>query len=136
VKVAIPVFGVRVSPRLDFAPAFVLAEVENGKVARREMVQAAGWPRLGRIEKLARMGVDVLLCGGIDRRTALQCEALGIRVFAWVTGEAEDALRGLLDGEVDSGVMVGAGGRRCGRWRFRSGPCAQELGRLEHRRRQ
>ena len=35
-KVAIPMFNSRVSPRFDFAPKVLIAKVENGKVVDRE----------------------------------------------------------------------------------------------------
>ncbi len=120
-RIAIPLFGTRVAPRLDFAPAFLMVEVEGGEEVNKNVIPAAQWPPEERVRRLAEAKVDTLICGAIARETSAQCRAQGIQVYSWVTGEAEDALCVFLQGLLESGSMVGAGGRCCGRWRFRGG---------------
>lgn len=118
-KIAIPVFDKRISPRFDCAQRFVIAVVENGEVIEREELPAALWTPLERVKKLSDLGVDTLICGGIDEVSARRLIFHRVRIYSWVTGKAEEAIYSLLRGELESGIMVGPGGRRRGKWRFR-----------------
>ena len=117
-KIAIPVFGTRISPRFDCAREFLIVTAENGEVIARQGLQADAWSPLIRIRKLSSLGIDTLICSGIDRASWRHLKFSGIRIYSWVTGEVEDALRCLFKGELESGIMTGHGGHRCGRWRF------------------
>ena len=118
-KVVIPLFNQRVSPRFDCARGFLLASVENGEMVACRNLSAAGWARRERIEKLIALGIDILICGGIDKHSARLLSRYHVRLYTWVTGMAEDALRSFLKGELESCTMIGSGGRSRGRWRFR-----------------
>lgn len=118
-RVAIPLFGTRVSPRFDCAREFVVVDAVGGEAGQRQNLAAAGWTPLDRIRKLVELGVETVICGGIDRFTMQQLAFHNINLFPWITGEAEDALNCLLKGELQAGFMMGAGGRCRGRWRFR-----------------
>ena len=124
-KIAIPLFNMRISPRLDCAQSFLVATVEKGKVVERKELQARLWTPLKRIEKLRDAGVDTLICGGLDEVSAGRLISYRIRTYSWVTGGAEEAIYSLLRGELESGIMVGPGGRRRGRWRLKgnNGQC-------------
>jgi len=118
-KIAIPLFNKRISPRFDCAQGFLLAVAQNGEVIEHEEVSASRWTPLDRVEKLSDLEVDTLICGGIDKDSARRLIYYGVRIYSWVTGMAEDALQSLLKGELEPAIMVGPGGRRRGRWRFR-----------------
>lgn len=113
-KVAIPLFGTRVAPRLDVAERFLVVFVEDDRATDRQMVVARSW----RLLDLAP-GVDALICGGVDRRSARQILDHDLRLFSWITGEAEDALSRFLRGELISGEIMEPGGQCCERWRLR-----------------
>ena len=119
VKIAVPLFDRRVAPRFDCAGDFLFAAVENGEIVECRKLPASGWNRRQRVKKLSELGVDILICGGIDKQSARLLVFYGIRMYTWVTGMAEDALRSFLKGDLESGTMVGSGGRPRGRWRFR-----------------
>ncbi len=118
-KIAVPLFHKRISPRFDCAETFLLAIAEKGEVIDRVKLAAAEWTPGKRVDKLKNLGVDTLICGGIDEISARGLIFDGISSFSWVTGDAEDALQILLRGELASRIMVGPGGSLCGRWRFR-----------------
>lgn len=121
-KIAIPIFGTRVSPRFDYAREFLLSKTANGMVIEREELPAEGLTALTRVRMLLELGVDTLICGGIDRISSQQLSFSGIRIYSWVTGEAEGALNCFLRGELEPGIMLDSNGRRCGRWRFKGEP--------------
>ena len=118
-KIAIPLFDRRVSPRFDCAQDFLLASVENGVIMERRKLLASDWTCRQRVKKLSELGVKTLICGGIDRLSAGLLAFYGVKVYSWVTGIAEDALRAFLRGQLESCTMVGPGGRPSGKWRFR-----------------
>ncbi len=118
-KVAVPLFGSRIAPRYDCASDFLVADVGPGSAGERSQVGLAGLPPVERARRLRELGVEVVICGGIDPVSAHCLAGCGLALYAWVTGEAADALEGLVLGELQPRAMMGAGGRRCGRWRFR-----------------
>jgi len=115
---AIPIFGPRVSPRFDYAPGLLLFNLEDGKVVGSEKFSFQAWDRLQRLQKLQELGVQTLICGGIDGNSAQILSDCGIRVIAWVAGEADEAMRCFLQGKLRPGVELCP---RCRRGR-RMGP--------------
>ena len=116
-KIAIPAFGSRVSPRFDCAATLLLFTVENEKVVERgetSLAQLAPWQR---VEKLKEMDVKALICGGIDGASARLLAFNRIQVIAWVAGEAEEAMKYYLRG----GLRPGAELRPFCRRRYRRG---------------
>jgi predicted Fe-Mo cluster-binding NifX family protein len=67
VKMAIPLFGSRVSPRFDCASAFLIVIVEQGEETQRQVLAAAGWTPEQRVAELKALAVNAVICGGIDR---------------------------------------------------------------------
>jgi predicted Fe-Mo cluster-binding NifX family protein len=111
-KIAIPTFGPRVSPRFDYAPSLLFFTVENGKVVERgeaHLTHLNPWQRLDRLREL---GIQALICGGIDGQSAQALQAHQIQVIAWVAGEAEEAMECFLRGELTPGLSIGSGCRR------------------------
>ena len=117
-KIAIPVFQTKISPRFDSTQGFILLQVEKNKVLRRENIPTKGWPASGKIKQLVDLEVDTLICGGIDLESMQQLNFNGIKIYSWITGEIEDAVTRFLNQGLESGIILGARGRRKGRWRF------------------
>jgi predicted Fe-Mo cluster-binding NifX family protein len=97
-KVAIPTFGRRVSPRFDCAPAFLILTVQDGASCNQRELSAAGWAPHERVSRLLALGVQSVVCGGIDRRSAESLESAGVSVHAQMMGEVEEVLAGLTAG--------------------------------------
>jgi predicted Fe-Mo cluster-binding NifX family protein len=57
------------------------------------------------------MGVDTVLCGGIDCWSAQSLQSAGVTIYGWVAGEIDEALAALLRGELDSDVQATTPGR-------------------------
>jgi predicted Fe-Mo cluster-binding NifX family protein len=111
-RVAIPVFGARVSPRFDCAPSLLLFTVENGKVLERGEVLLTHWDVGQRLERLRELNIQALICGGIDGHSAQVLKAHQIQVTAWVAGEAEEAMKSFIRGDLKSGLFLYPGCRR------------------------
>jgi len=95
VKVAVATFGERVSPRFDCAQTFLVATVDEGRFSQRQHLFASGWGPHERIHRLVALGVEAVVCGGVDRRSAELLESAGVKVFARRTGRIEDVLTSL-----------------------------------------
>ena len=116
-KIAIPTFATRVSPRFDCAQSILMVTVERGESSKREELAASHWAPHERISRLLELGVDTVICGGIDRLSVAWLRSAGVTVYGWVTGETEDALRALLRGDLDAEAATESGGRcRCRRF--------------------
>jgi predicted Fe-Mo cluster-binding NifX family protein len=107
-KAAIPIFGNRVAPRFDCAQAFLLVTTNEGPEPDRVEVGAADWAPHDRINKLLELGVDTVLCGGIDWWSLQSLQSTGIVVYDGVVGELESALAALLRGDIESARASGA----------------------------
>lgn len=119
-KVAIPLFGSRVSPRFDCAPDILFATVDGGKVASREKFSILRWHPFQLINQLLQMGAEVVICGAIDAFAARFLAQRGLRVIPWVTGQAEEALKLFIEGRLEPGIILQPRGKRR-RWRFDRG---------------
>jgi predicted Fe-Mo cluster-binding NifX family protein len=108
-RVAIPIFGARISPRFDFAPVLLLLTLEKGKVEAREEVSLTPWDLWRRVEKLKEFAVETLICGGIDCQSKKMLEHNCIRVIPWIAGEAEEALQVFLNGNLRPGSTLSPG---------------------------
>jgi predicted Fe-Mo cluster-binding NifX family protein len=116
-KVAIPVFGHRVSPRFDFAPGLILFTLEKGKIVEREELSLTPWSPWQRVEKLKELQVQTLICGGIDGDSENMLLQQRIQVIPWIAGEAQEALDAFLKGNLQPGATMYPGcSRRGHRW--------------------
>ena len=102
-KIAIALFGNKVSPRFDLSPKLWIIQEENGEVVHQEKISLEGLTILQRIEKLHLNGITKLICGGIHDFSLNQLRNMGIAVFHNVMGEAELALLNFLKGQLQSG---------------------------------
>jgi len=110
-KIAIPTFGTRVSPRFDCAQSVLVVTHDEGVETEREEVAAAHWAPHERINRLLELGVDTVVCGGIDRWSTASLQSAGVTIYALVANEVEDALSALLEGDLDAESAAGGNGR-------------------------
>ncbi len=128
-KIAIPTFGDRVSPRFDCAQAFLVVTVEDGSPSERQEVAADGWAPYERINRLVELGADAVICGGIDCWSAESLRSAGIVLYGWVNGTIDEALNALCQGELSTESLIIAD-VRCRRGR---GLDSESLGRMDER---
>ena len=120
-KIAIPMFQTKISPRFDQTQRFVLLEIENDNIIARETLTTQGWPVLDKMKHLVDLGVNTLICGGIDRASLQYLGFKGIKIYSWVTGEVEDAVSCFLSHRMRPGIILGKHGTMIGRWQFCNG---------------
>ena len=114
-KIAIPVFESRISPRFDCAPGFRLYELEEDRITVIREISCEGWNDMDRVSRVNDLGVDTLICGGIPDYLLGMLTNNGIKVIPWVAGDTNDVLTVFLQGRLDSGTVIYTGRkkRRC-----------------------
>jgi len=121
-KIAIPIFGNRISPRFDFSPEMWIIDVEGGEVVRQEKLPTANLNLPQRLEQITSNGVDKVICGGIDGFCQSQLGSRGIDVVQDVIGDAEIVFDFFMRGRLQSGFCCERRGRkRFCPWRGGSG---------------
>ncbi|MCD6310785.1 MAG: NifB/NifX family molybdenum-iron cluster-binding protein [Candidatus Eremiobacteraeota bacterium] len=117
-KLAIPVWGKRISPVFDTAKKLMIIEIQNNRETRRHEVLIPEGSVIKRAGLLSDLGVNVLICGAITRRLAVMIESCGIKVIPLVSGTIEEIISAYLMGDFPTPtfIMPGCRGRR-GRWR-------------------
>ncbi len=110
-KIAIPTFGTRVSPRFDCAQSVLVVTIDESGKAERQEVAAAHWAPHERINRLLELGVDTVVCGGIDRWSTASLQSAGVTIYALVASEVEDALSALIQGDLDADAAMEGNGR-------------------------
>jgi predicted Fe-Mo cluster-binding NifX family protein len=111
-KVAIPLFGNRISPRFDFSPEMKIISFEKGEVINQEHLSMGHLSLSQRLDHLISSEVNQVICGGIDIYCLDQLTRSGIQVLPNIVGEAEIALRLFLNGRLRPGRCCDSRGRR------------------------
>ena len=117
-KVAIPLFKDRVSPRFDVCPEIWVIELRDGEVICQEKWPTASFNLQQRLDQLASKGVHKIICGGIDSFSMDHLGNMGIDVIHNVAGEAWDVLNLFMRGMLRPGFYCnGKRGRGFCGWR-------------------
>jgi len=111
-KIAIPLFRNRISPRFDYSPEMWLITVENGEVVDQEKFHTGPLTLSQRLEQITSNGVDKVICGGIDGFSLNQLGNRGIEVVHDVIGEAGVAFNLFIKGRLRPGFCCERSGRR------------------------
>jgi predicted Fe-Mo cluster-binding NifX family protein len=123
VKVAIPTFNSRVSPRFDFAAKVLIATVETGNVVDREYHSLINLNTIRRGTLLREQGVTVVICGGISNFSVRLLSDNGIKVIPMVAGEIEDVLEQFVVGHLVTSPVSFAQKVERGRYGLGKGKC-------------
>ena len=77
---------------------FKLYDVENGKIVKEDIIFTMGSGH-GALAGFLKMNmVDTLICGGIGGGAQTALAQAGIKLFGGVSGNADDAVKALLNG--------------------------------------
>jgi predicted Fe-Mo cluster-binding NifX family protein len=103
-KVAIPLYGNRISPRFGYTSDFLIVELQGKKeIDRKALTMEISHPaRMA--DRLASEGVSLVLSGGMSPHFQEQFRLRNIAVIWGLIGEADDVLATYLDGQVFSGM--------------------------------
>ena len=98
--IAIPVFGSRVSPRLDYTESLQLVKIENGAIQNKEIVKLLSLSRFEKINMLVRIHPTVIICDGVSDLSYEKLITNNIKVFPWIHGEVDAVIDKYLNGKL------------------------------------
>lgn len=101
---------------------FKLYDTENGEIKNEQVVNTNGSGHGALAGFLTTYGVDTLICGGIGGGAQTALSQAGIKLYGGVSGNADDAVKSLLDGTLEFNPNVRCnhhdhehgGGHTCG----------------------
>jgi len=99
-KIAIPVWGDKVSPVLDTASRLLIVEVVDQREASRFETYLDEQDMSRRCVRIRGLGVDTLICGAISRGFSKILEASGIHIVPGISGHPEDVLDAYVNGNL------------------------------------
>ncbi|MBE7008403.1 MAG: hypothetical protein E7422_04555 [Ruminococcaceae bacterium] len=99
-RIAVSVMGNEVSASLDNCEAFCFFEDDHGKILRQYSAPVEGTGFDAALSTLERYGVDVLVCGALDKEERKRLAASGLLLSTDASGSAEDAARRYLGGAI------------------------------------
>lgn len=104
-KVAIPLFNSRVSPRFDFAAKLLVVTITDGKITDRQEFSLANLNPIKRTSLLCELRVQFMLCGGISCFAERCIKAHGIEVVPLVQGEVDEVLTLFINDNLSSAII-------------------------------
>lgn len=105
-KVAVTVWGKRISPVFDAARTLLVVEVEHGIQRGSAYLHCRCDNTAGIVRTLLDIEVNVLITGAICRDAADSLESAGIALIPFVTGRADHILRNYLSGNSLTGCRM------------------------------
>ena len=102
---------------------FKVYEAEDNQIISSEVIGSNGTGHGALAGLLADQGIDVLICGGIGGGAKHALADAGIRVFAGVSGKADDAAEAFLNDTLLYSENVTCGGQEGGHGHCGSGSC-------------
>lgn len=99
---AIPNFGERISPRIDYAETLQLIKVEDKKVVQKDTIKIIAHSNLERINQIIRLKPDVVICDGISNLLHDKLVENKIDIIPWVHGVVDEIVEKYLNGKIET----------------------------------
>ena len=97
-RIAIPVWGDKISPVLDTAPKLLVIENESQKESTRFETFLMEQNISRRCAFIRGLNIDVLICGAVSRQMSGMLTASGIKVISEISGSVEAILDAYFQG--------------------------------------
>jgi len=105
-RIAISTDGDLVSPHFARCPSFTIVDVENGKIAKKEVIENPGH-QPGLIPQfLHEKGVECIVAGGMGMRATGFFNELGIQAIVGVSGKIDEVIEKLQSGTLEGGESL------------------------------
>jgi len=96
-KVAVPLFGDRVSPHFGSSSKFLVLVTEKDAILDQSVFELKEADPMQQARQLVSLGVEKVVCGGIQRRFKDWLTGKGVAVLDNQRGRAEEVVEALLD---------------------------------------
>ena len=111
-KLAIMLYGTRVSPRYGYSQGVLIVEVSGHQEIRKKTLETDAYYPEQIPVVLGKEGVEVVIAGGMNNHFQDLFRSQGIQVIWGIIGEANDALAAFRDGQLTPGMGCCPEGRR------------------------
>ncbi len=91
-KIAITIWGNRISPVFDSANTLMIAQVENSKIVNQIIEEFNPTIATQIASVLKNYQIDVLICGALTQHQSEIIEQAGTKLIPFVSGNAEKVL--------------------------------------------
>ena len=91
-KIAITVWGNRISPVFDAAGTLLVAEIESHQIRHRQYLSFNPRSPLDLTRVLKKLDIDILVCGAISTKPANLIVSKDIKLISFVTGNVQQLL--------------------------------------------
>jgi len=92
-RLAVPIWGDRVSPLFDVARRLLLVEVDRGLVVSKMEHDVAATDR---VRSTTQLGVDLLICGAVSRELERMLVSAGVDVISDICGSVDEVVDAFL----------------------------------------
>lgn len=99
-KVVIATDSGMVSEHFGRCPEFTFAEIENGKIIKKETIKSPGHSTGFLPKFFQEKGIETVIAGGAGWRAQQLFQEYGIKLILGVTGSTENALKELAEGKL------------------------------------
>lgn len=117
-KAAFATWNHRVAPVFDVAREIRLVEADGGRIVGESMEKLSSDLPAHKALRLAELGVNTLVCGGISREVLAMITGYGIRVIPFIAGDLREVIEAWLGGRLNGDAFAMPGcwrrGRRAG----------------------
>ncbi len=103
-KVAIMLYGTRVSPRFGYSQGVMVVEVSGHQEIRKKTLETDDYYPEQIPTVLGKEGVEVVISGGMNRHFQDLFRSQGIQVIWGIIGEADDVLAAFMTGRLIPGM--------------------------------
>ena len=101
-KLAIPYENGAIFQHFGKTKVFKVYEIENGSIVSGELLDSNGEGHSALAGRLAELGVQAVICGGIGEGAQAALIAAGIEICSGAEGNADEAVEAYLNGELTS----------------------------------
>ena len=112
IKLAIPIFLNRISPRLDCARRLLILHIEKNQLMDKRELDISRWAPDEKIFQLRQLGIEQLICGGLRLEDRIGLTRFGIRVASPLYGEVDTIIKEYLSGKLILPCCQGGKGRQ------------------------
>jgi predicted Fe-Mo cluster-binding NifX family protein len=105
-RVAISTDGRNVSQHFGRCPSFTIVDIEDGKVAKKEVVANPGHQPGYIPQFMHEKGVNCIIAGGMGMRATSLFSELGIQSILGVSGQIDEVIESLLKGTLKGGESL------------------------------
>ncbi len=110
-KIAVSTDSGNVAEHFGRCPQFTIAEIENGKVVKKEVIENPGHSTGFLPRFFHEKGVETVIAGGAGFRAQGFFQEYGIKLLLGVSGNVEAVLQRFAEGKLESGESSCSPGR-------------------------